>query len=264
MTIQKVIIPTAFAALALIAAPAMLQSVKAQPASEPFALDMELGAAVGFEPGFEGGRTYQVAWSPIIQLHFLRLPGVGQIGGGPDQGFSFAPSINVINERKQTDDRRLAGLGNVDAAYEIGGKLAYRWQDIRVFVAARKGFGGHHGWQGTLGADYIAQLGPQWTFEIGPRLNLASRSYMNTYFGVNAAQSLASGYGVYKVRAGIKSAGLESKLKYAINKQWSLIGKIGYARLTGGAARSPIVRAGARDAFYGSIGASYRFNTATP
>lgn len=244
------------AALLLSATPAM-----AQPASGPLAFDIELGAAVGFEPGFEGARNYQVTWSPIIKLHFLRVPGVGQIGGGPEQGFSFAPSFKVIGERKQTDDLRLRGLGNIDAAYEIGGKVAYRWRYVRIFVAARKGFGGHTGWQGTLGADFITAVTQRLSAEIGPRVNLASRTYMQTYFGVNAAQSLASGYRLYNPKAGIKSVGLETTLRYALTKKWALIGTLGYARLAGDAGSSPLVRAGSRDALYGSLGASYRFST---
>lgn len=83
---------------------------------------------------------------------------------------------------------------------------------------------------------------------------------MSTYFGVNAPQSAASGYRVFSAGGGLKSIGFESKLRYLINRKWTLQGTVGYQRLVGNAASSPLVRSGTRDAFFGSIGASYRFN----
>lgn len=152
---------------------ALVSPAAAEQRDPSFKLDIELGTGIGFVPQFEGARSYRISWSPMIKLHFLRVPGIGEIGRSPDRGFSIAPSIRVIGERRQQDDRRLLGLGNIDRAFEFGGKVAYRWQHLRVFAEVRKGFGGHTGWQGALGLDYITRLGSKWVLEAEPRIGLA-------------------------------------------------------------------------------------------
>lgn len=236
-------------------------SAKAQQTRPGYDLDLEIGAAAGFQPSYEGARTLSATGFPIFVLHFIRLPVLGELGGGPDQGWSFSPSFRVVGQRKQTDDIRLFGLGNIDAAFEFGGKATYRWQNIRVFAEARKGLGGHYGWTGSLGADYIARPASLWTVEFGPRLDFASSSYMAKYFGINSAQSIASGYGIYSASAGLKGIGVATTIRRQLNENWAIISKARYTRLVGDAGNSPIVRAGSQNGFSASLGLSYRFRT---
>jgi MipA family protein len=257
----KYAIKAASAAAIISFSSALCLQAQAQQQRAPYDLDIEIGAAAGFAPSYEGARSVRATAFPLITMHFIRLPFLGEFGGKPDQGWSFSPSFRIVGERKQSDDSRLLGLGNIAAAYEFGGKVAYRWQDIRVFALARKGFGGHTGWTGAIGADYIANLSDRWNLEFGPRAEFASASYMNKYFGVNAAQSAASGYGLYTANAGLKGAGAETKLVYKLTDNWSVVGQANFIRLVGDAGKAPLVRAGTPNMFSASVGLTYRFTT---
>lgn len=248
-------------AAAILASAVLCLPAQAQQANASPDIDIEIGAAAGFTPSYEGARSLRATGFPLITMHFIRLPFLGEFGGKPDQGWSFSPSFRIVSERNQNDDRRLRGLGNIRAAFEFGGKVAYRWQDIRVFALARKGFGGHTGWTGEIGADYIAKFSDRWKLEFGPRAEFASASYMNKYFGVTAAQSLASGYGIYSAGGGVKGAGVNSKLIYKLNDKWSLVGQAKYIRLVGDAGNAPLVRAGTPNMFSASVGLTYRFTS---
>jgi outer membrane protein len=236
-------------------------AAQAQNAPKTYDLDVEIGAAAGFQPAYEGSRSFKATGFPFMSLNFIRLPVLGEFGGGPDRGWSFSPSFRVLSERKQNDDRRLRGLGNIDMAVELGGKVAYRWDSVRLFAEIRKGFGGHHGWTGGIGADYIFQPANLWTVEAGPRLDFANRSYMRRYFGVNAAQSLASGYRIHRPEGGVKGYGAELKITRKLTEKWSLVGRAKYIRLAGDAGNAPLVRAGTPNMFSASLGLSYRFVT---
>lgn len=224
-------------------------------------LDVEIGAAGGFSPSYEGSRKLSATGLPLFTLNFIRLPFFGEFGGKSNQGWSFAPSFNIVSERKQSDDRRLRGLGNIGTAVEFGGKVSYRWQNIRLFALARRGFGGHKGWVGEIGADFIAKPAPRWKVEIGPRVEFADSTYTNRYFGVNAAQSLASGYAIYSAGGGVKGAGAASKITYRLNDKWAVVGQAKYIRLVGDVGKAPLVRAGSANMFSASVGLSYRLIT---
>ncbi|MCC2097232.1 MAG: MipA/OmpV family protein [Hyphomicrobiales bacterium] len=221
-------------------------------------LDIEIGAAAGFQPAYEGSRSFKATAFPFMSLHFIRLPVFGEFGGGPDRGWSFSPSFRVLSERNQSDDRRLRGLGNIDMAVELGGKVAYRWDSLRLFGEIRRGFGGHHGWTGGIGADVILQPHSLWTVEAGPRLEFADSTYMRRYFGVTPAQSVLSGYRTYRPGGGVKSYGAELKVTRQLTESWSVVGRASFIRLAGDAGKAPLVRAGTENMFSASIGLSYR------
>ena len=70
----------------------------------------------------------------------------------------------------------------------------------------------------------------------------ADGDYMESYFGVSPAQSSASGHSRYKPKAGLKSVDLEAGVIYPFAGNWAVNAQVGYSRLSGDAADSPIVR----------------------
>ena len=82
---------------------------------------------------------YKLRPWPVIELHYIRLPVVGGVGGGPERGFSFSPSYRVIEARDDDDYSDLAGLGDVDMAVELGAEVAYRVGMFRALAAVRRG-----------------------------------------------------------------------------------------------------------------------------
>lgn len=229
------------------------------PGADGTDIELELGLGGLVRPAYEGADDYLFQPWPIVTLHYLRLPVLGEFGGGPETGFLFSPSFRYVPERDEDDHDDLAGLDDVDAAFELGATIGYRYGMFRGFATLRQGLGGHHGLVGELGADAIFEPTQKFTVSLGPRLGFASDDYLDTYLGVSAAESIASGLPEYDPGGGFKSLGFEGEARYALTPKWSLVGEAGYDRLIGDAADSPIAEAGSVNQFNAGIGLTYRF-----
>jgi outer membrane protein len=251
----------AIAAVALLAVPARAQDLPPETPLSAGADDLVLELGIGGKvvPAYEGADDYLLQPWPIAQLHYLRLPVLGDFGGGPKSGISFGPSFRYVAERDEDDYSELEGLGDVSAAYEFGATIGYRYEFVRAFVTLRQGFGGHHGLVGEVGVDAIADPMPKLTVSLGPRLGLASSDYLDTYLGVDPGQSAASGLPEFDPDGGIKGVGLEAEARYSLTPAWSVVANAGYERLVGDAADSPVTDLGSENQFTAGIGVSYRF-----
>jgi outer membrane scaffolding protein for murein synthesis (MipA/OmpV family) len=226
-------------------------------AAEDIVLELGGGGLVG--PAYEGADDYLISPLPFVRLHYLRLPHVGAFGGGPEAGLSIGPSFRFVPERDDDDYSELEGLGDVDAAFELGGTISYRLDMWRGFATARHGFGGHDGIVGELGVDAIVEPTSRLTVSAGPRLHFADSDYLDTYLGVTAAQSAASGLSEFDPDGGLKGVGVEAEARFALTPRWSIVGSAGYERLVGDAADSPITEAGSENQFTAALGLTYRF-----
>ena len=196
-------------------------------------------------PAYEGADDYLFHPWPIVSLHYLRLPFLGEFGGGPEGGISFSPSFRLVPERDSDDYSELTGLDDVDAAFELGATIGFRHGMFRGFATLRQGMGGHHGLVGEIGVDAVVEPTQKLTVSLGPRLGFASDDYLDTYLGVSADESIASGLAEYDPDGGIKGVGVAGEARYALTPKWSLVGEAGYERLIGDAAGSPLPRPGA-------------------
>jgi outer membrane protein len=220
---------------------------------------LELGGGAMVRPSYEGADDYLFTPDPIIALHYLRLPFLGDFGGRPKTGITFGPSFRIVPGRDEGDHADLDGLGDVSRAYEAGGTLGYRYEMWRGFVTVRQGFGGHHGLVGEVGVDAIAEPMPRLSVSLGPRLGFADADYLDTYLGVTPDQASASGLPEFDPNGGIKGVGLEAQARYGLTPNWSILGKAGYERLIGDAADSPVTDLGSENQFRAGIGLTYRF-----
>ena len=232
--------------------------------SAPIASDVDLslriGGGIAVQPDYEGSDDYHAVPWPIIDLEFLRLPGIGEFGG-PSTGFSVGPSFDLLGERKASDNPDLFGLGDIDAAVELGGKVGYESEFFGAFVAVRRGFGGHEGVVGEAGVNLIMHPTDRVTFIGGPRVSAADSEFFDTYYSVTPAQSVASGLPAFDAEGGFRSVGVAGELIYNLTELMDLHLKAGWNRLVGDAAESPIVeQAGSKDQFTVGAGVSYRLD----
>jgi outer membrane protein len=184
----------------------------------------------------------------------LALIDAGQFRAGPVGAIQLS--------RKQGDDAKLLGLGDVDWAYEFGIFAEYMWAPwLRTRAEVRQGFGGHHGVVADLTADAIARVSPQLTFSAGPRITLASTPATTPYFSITAAQAAASGLPAFDAKGGVRSVGAGAKARYLWSPQWGTHVFVEYERLTGDAKNSPLVALrGSPDQWTFGAGITYAFD----
>ena len=98
-------------------------------------------------------------------------------------------------------------------------------------------------------------------FGIGPRMRIASADYIRTYFGTSGAMPGTGGL-LQRFNAGLHSYGALAQATYHWSDRFQTTTYLEYKRLTGDAARSPIVRPfGSRNSLTIGISASYSFDT---
>ncbi|EUM14681.1 hypothetical protein L465_02091 [Enterobacter sp. BIDMC 29] len=84
-----------------------------------------------------------------------------------------------------------------------------------------------------------------------------SGKYMQTYHGVNAAQSAASGFARHDAGAGIYAWSMNLDWTYRLTSRWSVLTSAGVTQLTGDAGDSPIVQR--KTSPTGSLKVTYSF-----
>ena len=258
------------AALAGVCAPsavcAQADAARAAPVAD---WTVTLGVEGRVLPAFEGAGRFILAPFPIVDI---RRAGTPRRFSGPRDGISAAiidlgqfrlgPTGKFVLPRRERDDPALRGLGNVDWTFEIGAFAEYwvlPW--LRTRAELRQGFGGHRGVVSEITADVVVPASETLTFSAGPRLTLATATALRPLFGVDAAQSLASGLPTYRPEGGVRSFGFGAQARQQWSPQWASRLYLEYDRLSGDAARSPILsRNGSADQVTVGLGFSYSFD----
>ncbi|SKA39126.1 MipA/OmpV family protein [Consotaella salsifontis] len=224
-------------------------------------LVIDLGVAGVASPEYMGSDSYSITPLPTVSVEYLNIPGIGSFGGKDGLGFSIGPSFGYTGKRDASDHRALNGLDDVDATYEAGIKLGYEWNAAEVYGAARYAFGGAEGFVGEVGANAILRPTPTLELKAGPIARFASADYVDSYFGVSAAESAASGgrLSAYDAGGGFTSAGVAASARYEVVSDWFVNADASYEKIVGDAADSPIVAAGDENQFSFKLGVSHRF-----
>lgn len=228
-----------------------------------------LGAEGRVLPTYEGSSNYRFLPVPLFDIrragtprHFQSPRDGASIGIVEFDNFRLGPTLKVRLPRRGGDDAKLRGLGDVNFAVELGGFAEYWFTPwLRARGELRQGVSGHHGLTGDLAADVVMPVTPQLTLSGGPRLSFDSGKTMQTYFGVDPAQSVLSGLPVYNPSGGVRSYGAGVMARYEITPQWATHLFVEYERLIGPAADSPLVALrGSRDQVTTGLGVTYSFD----
>lgn len=236
-----------------------------------------VGAAPVLSPAWQGSKDYVLSIYPDLRMNygdtfFASIPdGIG-VNAVNANGWKVGPIAKLRFGRDEDGQGSpfavaggsdaLIGLGDVDATAEIGGFVERRFgerQQWRGRIEARRGFGGHEGVIGDLSLSYQARAG-RTIVNIGPRATLATRDFTQTFFGIDAAQSLASGLAQYRPKGGLVAYGVGGSLIHPLGRRSAITAFTSVERLGGVAKRSPLVaeRGSATQATVG-LGYGYRF-----
>lgn len=249
--------------------PVQAQSVSQEPA---YGLSGRIGFGVATMPTYEGSPNRRALAGPDLTLSYrsrewgtVELGQRGLIWNAVEAGrFRFALVAQFDPGRKDRDtstlnptpgDKRLAGMGNVSSSTEAGVGVGYG----PVMVVARQSLSE----RGAKGAqvDMTIEIPWSWSERLGLRFALgatwADRDYMQTYFGVTAAQAQATSFSVYTPKSGCRKVDASVGAEYAMASSWKLQANLAISRLGDVAAASPIV--GRRNGASAALAVAYEF-----
>lgn len=235
---------------------------------------LTVGGFAGFAPAYEGSDKYKFVGYPLIipkyygdsydpmaaprvtvkgiddvRLSLLRF---GALDLGPVVGYNFG--------RDEDDASRLGGLGDIDGGLNVGAFAALRFAPFFVDGAYV---------QQVTGDDvgHTLRFGAGWEDKITDRLTgraylstaYASADYMDAHFSVTPAQAATSSANLaaFDAGSGFKNVSLEIGADYKLTDRWSMNSTLGYSRLLGDAADSPVTATA--NQFSGGLGLTYTF-----
>lgn len=242
---------------------------------------IQVGVGAFYGPAFLGSKDYQLQGGPNLEIRYKDRFFISMFDGiGVDliktENFSAGPIVKYQSKRKENGKsnfviagartKALRGLGDVDASAEVGGYAEYKAGPFQIGAEVRKGLGGHKGLIAEIEANFRGYV-PGFAiderpimFSIGPRATIVDAKYNDAYFSIDEGQSLRSGLPTYDAGGGLLSFGAAGAVLVPLTSRMSLAALGGYDRLSGDAAKSPLVRErGSRNQVSGGLGLIYRF-----
>lgn len=241
-----------------------------------------VGLGLGVTTSYDGGRDYRIipggALLGTIDGHDFRLNGLQlfvdfvpnnrerrlDIELGPVAGVAF-------NRTGSVSDNRVAALGKLETAVELGGrgaigvrglfnrsdKLAFAVTGVRDVVGAH----GSHVINPSI--EYSTLAGRSTFLRMAFATEFVGKGWADYNFGIDEAGAAASGLARHDLEGGLASIGTSVLATHSLSGQrtgWALFGVASYKRLQGDIAASPIVReTGSPNQFFASLGVGYTF-----
>ncbi|MGI9386445.1 MAG: MipA/OmpV family protein [Methyloligellaceae bacterium] len=230
-----------------------------------FVSKLAVGGAVLVKPKYEGSDEFDVYGIPyaVVLGNGLRrfsFEGIDDVRYAlyRNNGFEVGPTIGYWFDREESDSATLNGLGDIDGAFVAGGYAKYDFGGFFADVSFHHGFNGDDpGYLIKTGIGSKSRISERVKLKARAGITFASEDYMDTYFGVTAAQSAASGVlPAFNPDSGIKDVHVSLGATIGLTDRWYLVASGEYSRLVGDAEDSPVVES--EDQFTGLIGLTYR------
>ena len=262
-SILKKIVPGAL--LALLSTPTLA-------AEPPQGTTLTLGGGVGVAPRYSGSDENRVSTALVLDYSMrngffvssTRGLGYGNSLGNVDYSAALSyrtgrKDHNVDSDTMSDGSDHLRGMGNVKGSalgvvglgYKLTNWLSAQLQAEVPFSQRDNGAALHFGIVSPL------YHSPKNSVTLGLTSSWGTNDYMQTYYGVSAAQSAASGFTQYTAGSGIYACSLNLDWTHNFTESWSVVADAGYTQLAGDARNSPIVQRKASPT--GSLTVTYRF-----
>ena len=216
-----------------------------------------VGAAVFLASEYAGSDEEDVSILPYLSLQNvkgfdLRATTLSYrlFEAGTGQGFGkwsvrAGPNVSYQRGRDSDDSPTLTGFEDVDFSIPVGGQIRSTIGPVGLqFQAARDIAGGHDGITADASIGTLYRNGP---FFIQPfaAAHWGNDNYHDSFFGVSAAQSAASGLSAFEADSGLYAYSANVVTWYEFGKKntyaITLVGS--YRKFTGDANDSPILNA---------------------
>jgi MipA family protein len=245
------------------------QSVSPAPA---YGLSGRIGLGLATVPTYEGSPNRRTLAGPELTLSYrsrdwgsIEFGQRGLVWNAVEAGrFTFALVAKFDPGRKDRDpstlnptpgDKRLAGMGNVQASTEAGVGIGYG----PLMLVARQSLSerGPKGAQVDMSVEMPWSLSDRFELHFALGATWADRDYLQTYFGVTAAQAQATSFAVYTPKSGCRKVDASVGAEYAMAPGWKFQANVGFTRLDDDAAASPLV--GRRNGASAALAMAYAF-----
>ena len=230
-----------------------------------------LGA--GVKPEYEGSEDYETTMLATGKLeygsYYLEIQGAAlRVNVSPLGNIDFGPSVSFNQGRDNVENERVARMRDIDDTVEAGAfvkipvRRLFNKRDRLEFDLEFLADTGsvHEGYKVNFGLSYKYLLTKRLHLGASLFAAYADGDYTQTYFGVDADNSLRSGLPQYEADGGFKDAGIGVNALYRVNRNWGVTAIARYKQLLGDAADSPIVdKEGSAGQAMVGIGLLYRF-----
>lgn len=253
------------AVLALLATPALA-------AGQRQGNVLTLGGGVAVAPRYSGSDKSRVTAAQVVDyamangffISTTRGLGYGNRVGNLDYSAALSyragrKDRDVSSDSIASGSDYLRGMGDIKGSAVVVPGLGYRitdWLNVQlqadVPVSERdNGEAVHFGIASPL------YTSPENSVTLALTGSWGSSKYMQTYYGVSAAQSAASGFARHDAGSGIYAYSLNLDWTHKLTSRWSLLAAAGVTQLTGEAGDSPIVQR--KTSPVGSLKVTYSF-----
>lgn len=219
-----------------------------------------VGVGARYAPKFEGADEFEVSPIPMISAQIGDRVSIDTTRLTVDlletRGFTLALEGGYELGRDEDDSSHLRGLGDIDAGGVIGARLSYALGAMEFYASVDRTIGGSDGLLGNIGTTVSHQY-DRFILSAGASATIADDNHMESYFGVQSAQSARSGLREYDASAGLKRVDIEASVTYMATENWLIRGQAGVGFLTGDAQDSPIVQDDVQPSALLSVG--YKF-----
>jgi len=196
-------------------------------------------------PGSSGRRDFVLPIGAIVyrdRYFASALDGIG-VYVYRDEYWKIGSALTLdVDRRHASDSPRTTGLGNIPESVraDVFATFDSRFATARVSVG--QDVSGDH--TGLLGeAKVAAKWSPtdRLSLDFGPGATWGNARYMQTWFGVSAAQSAAASVPAHDVGDGIASIYLRLGATWRVDTRWRIDAAVSRTRLAHDAANSPVV-----------------------
>jgi outer membrane protein len=211
-----------------------------------------LGAGAMYRPDYEGSDDYEVRGVPILGFNYrdivmfrggaLVVDMIELTGTGLAENLSFGPIAKFDPGREANDNPILRNLGDIDEGALAGVFVGYELGPVELELSVvQDATSRHEGLIAEIQAGYGFMLAQRLRAQVEISSTWSDDDYTQAYFGITRDQARASGLRQFTAASGVKDASASVSLHYLLSEQWSVSGRLGYRRLLGDAADSPLV-----------------------
>ena len=233
---------------------------------------LTLGGGVDVAPRYSGSDKSRVGAAQVVDYAMANgffISTTRGVGYGNNIGnLDYSAAVSYRTGRKDKDvssdsissgSDYLRGMGDIKGSAIVVPGLGYKVTDwlhlqlqAEVPVSERD-----NGEVVHFGISSPLYTSPNNAVTLALTSSWGSDKYMQTYYGVSAAQSSASGFTRHDAGAGIYAYSLNLDWTHRLTSRWSVLAAAGVTQLAGDAADSPIVQR--KTSPTGSLKVTYSF-----